>query len=104
MSDIETIVAGIEAKAKLLLEENARLRASEESLRGQLTELQRQMNEINSSIITLKEENRLLKLGEKLTQKGDTTEMKLKINQLIRSIDRSLAIINTAGTETERQP
>lgn len=104
MSDIETIVAGIEAKAKLLLEENVRLRASEESLRGQLTELQRQMNEINSSIITLKEENRLLKLGEKLTQKGDTTEMKLKINQLIRSIDRSLAIINTAGTETERQP
>ena len=104
MPDIETIIADIERKAKRLLDENERLRASEATMARQLTELQEQIKQQNISITTLKEENKLLKLGEKLTQKGDTTELKLKINQLIRSIDKSLAILNTTATETETQP
>ena len=104
MPDIETIIADIERKAKRLLDENERLRASEATMARQLTELQEQIKQQNISITTLKEENKLLKLGEKLTQKGDTTELKRKINQLIRSIDKSLAILNTTATETETQP
>lgn len=104
MLDLETIVTDIERKAMRLLEENERLRAKEASLTGQLEELQEQVKQQNTTIITLKEENKLLKLGEKLTQKGDTTELKLRINQLIRSIDKSLAMINETGTEAAAQP
>lgn len=104
MADIETIVADIERKATRLLEENGRLRVREASLAGQLKELQEQIKQQNTTITTLKEENKLLKLGEKLTQKGDTTELKLRINQLIRSIDKSLAMIGATGTEAIAQP
>ena len=104
MADIETIVADIERKATRLLEENGRLRVREASLAGQLKELQEQIKQQNTTITTLKEENKLLKLGEKLTQKGDTTELKLRINQLIRSIDKSLAMIDATGTEAIAQP
>ena len=47
-----------------------------------------------SSINNLKEQINILKLGNTLAQKGDTVEIKLRINQLIRSIDKSLALIN----------
>jgi predicted nuclease with TOPRIM domain len=104
MSDIETILADIERKATRLLDENGRLRVREEKLTGQLKELQEQIKQQNTTISTLKEENKLLKLGEKLTQRGDTTEMKLRINQLIRSIDKSLAMINETGAEATAQP
>ena len=104
MADIETIVADIERKATRLLEENGRLRVREASLAGQLKELQEQIKQQNTTITTLKEENKLLKLGEKLTQKGDTTDLKLRINQLIRSIDKSLAMIDATGTEAIAQP
>ena len=104
MLDLETIVADIERKATRLLEENGRLRAREASLAGQVQELQEQIHQQNTTITTLKEENKLLKLGEKLTQKGDTTELKLRINQLIRSIDKSLAMIDATGMEANTQP
>ncbi|MBP5541552.1 MAG: hypothetical protein J6X88_07895 [Bacteroidales bacterium] len=104
MLDIETIVADIERKATRLLEENARLRAKEKSLAEELRDLQEQTKQQNTIISNLKEENKLLKLGEKLTQKGDTTELKLRINQLIRNIDKSLAMINETGAEATAQP
>ena len=104
MLDIETIVADIERKATRLLEENARLRAKEKSLAEELRDLQERTRQQNTIISNLKEENKLLKLGEKLTQKGDTTELKLRINQLIRNIDKSLAMINETGAEATAQP
>lgn len=102
MTPLEALVAGIEQKTALLLKENARLRAAEREARQELQALQEQTHKLNETITNLKEENRILKLGEMLTQKGDTTELKLKINQLVRSIDKSLTIINSTGQETEQ--
>ena len=60
----------------------------------QCRKLQEQVNNQNITINNLKEQINILKLGNTLTQKGDSVEIKLKINQLIRSIDKSLALIN----------
>jgi uncharacterized protein (DUF3084 family) len=100
MTNLEALVAGIEKKAALLVEDNARLRAAEQEMRLRLQTLQEQTRQLNETITNLKEENRKLKLGEMLARKGDSTELKLKINQLVRSIDKSLAIINSSGQET----
>ena len=67
---------------------------------GELQALREQVKEQNEIINNLKEENTLVKLGDMLTRKGDSTEIKLTINQLIRSIDKSLAIINPAKENT----
>ena len=94
MFDFETTVAEIEWKVRKLLEENGRLRTEVEESAERCRVLQEQVNNQNITINNLKEQNNILKLGNTLTQKGDTVEIRLKINQLIRSIDKSLALIN----------
>ena len=94
MLDFETTVAEIEWKVRKMIEENDRLRAGEADLTEQCRKLQEQVNNQNITINNLKEQINILKLGNTLTQKGDSVENKLKINQLIRSIDKSLALIN----------
>ncbi len=94
MFDFETTVAEIEWKVRKLLEENGRLRTEVEESAERCRVLQEQVNNQNITINNLKEQNNILKLGNTLAQKGDTVEIKLRINQLIRSIDKSLALIN----------
>lgn len=94
MQDYETTVAEIEWKVRKLIEENNRLRAVEAELKQQCRELQWQIDDKNIVINNLNEENRIIKLGNALTNKGDSAEIKLKINQLIRNIDKTLLLIN----------
>ena len=94
MFDFETTVAEIELKVRKLKKENELLRAEMKKTNGQCQELQRQNEQLNILINNLKEQNNNLKLGNTLTQKGDSVEIRLKINQLIRSIDKSLELIN----------
>ena len=94
MFDFETTVAEIELKVRKLMKENELLRAEMEKTNGQCQELQEQNEQHNILINNLKEQNNNLKLGNTLTQKGDSVEIRLKINQLIRSIDKSLELIN----------
>ncbi|MBR1835509.1 MAG: hypothetical protein IJ785_08435 [Bacteroidales bacterium] len=94
MFDFEAAVVEIERKVRKLIGENQRLRVEAEKANEQCRQLQEQVDKQNIVINNLKEENNNLKLGNTLTQKGDSVEIKLKINQLIRSIDKSLALIN----------
>lgn len=94
MYDLETTVAEIECKIRRLIEENNRLRAVEAELTAQCQQLQEQIDNDNIVINNLKEQQTILKLGNALTQKDDSAEIKLKINQLIRNIDKALLLIN----------
>ena len=94
MFDFEAAVVEIERKVRRLIGENQRLRVEAEKANEQCRQLQEQVDKQNIVINHLKEQNNNLKLGNTLTQKGDSVEIRLKINQLIRSIDKSLALIN----------
>ncbi|MCQ2296422.1 MAG: hypothetical protein MJZ45_03370 [Bacteroidales bacterium] len=94
MLDIENTVAAIEDKVRQVMAENDRLRLMEANLAARCGKLQEQVNNQNITINNLKEQNKILKLGNTLTQKGDSVELKLKINQLVRSIDHALASID----------
>lgn len=94
MYDFETTVVEIECKVRRLIEENNRLRTVEAELTERCQQLQRQIENDNIVINNLKEQQTILKLGNALTQKGDSAEIKLKINQLIRNIDKALLLIN----------
>ena len=87
MFDFEAAVVEIERKVRRLIGENQRLRVEAEKANEQCRQLQEQVDKQNIVINNLN-------LGNTLTQKGDSVEIKLKINQLIRSIDKSLALIN----------
>ena len=95
MFDFETSITGIEFKVRQLADEVARLRTLVSEKEDQCRELKEAINNKEIIINNLKEENKLIKLGNKLTENGDCSEIKLKINQMIRTIDRSLEIMKT---------
>ena len=76
-----------------MVRENARLRGKIGDLDRKREEMRKAIKDKDILINNLTEQNKILKLGNALTQKGDSTEIKLKINQLIRDIDKSLSLM-----------
>ncbi len=99
MFDFETSVTGIEFKVRQLADEVNRLRTLVSKKEDECRELKEAINDNEILINNLKEENKLIKLGNKLTEKGDCSEIKYKINQMIRTIDRSLEIMKSNGND-----
>lgn len=93
MFDFETALSGIDYKVRRLIDQNnelkaeiARLTEANEALRETIKNQEETINQKN-------QETNILKLRNTLVQKGDSAEIKLKINQLIRSIDKSLSLL-----------
>ncbi len=99
MFDFETSVTGIEFKVRQLADEVNRLRTLVSKKEDECRELKEAINDKEKIINNLKEENKLIKLGNKLTEKGDCSEIKLKINQMIRTIDKNLEILKVEKVE-----
>lgn len=94
MSDLETTVAAIEVKVRRLVNANSGLSAKVKELQCKCDELQKALDNQHNINNNLEEKNKLLILGNSLANKNDATEVKLKINQLIRSIDKSLLLLS----------
>lgn len=94
MTNLETTLTGIDYKIRQLIEQNIQLREQVASLTERNEKQSETIETQNILINNLKEQIKVLKLGNTLTQKGDSTEIKLKINQLIRTIDKSLELLN----------
>lgn len=93
MFDFETIVSGIEFKVRQLADEVHRLRSLVEQRDDRIWELEEALKKSEITINNLKQENKLVKLGNRLTEGNDSAELKLTINQMIRTIDKSLEIM-----------
>ena len=93
MLDFETKISGIEYKIRQLIE-------SKKALEKQLSESEQRNRELESQIYNnnliikqLEEQNKILNLGNTLSDKGNTTEIKIKINRLIQEIDKSIELL-----------
>ena len=95
MFDFETSVSGIEFKVRQLADEVMRLRTAVERGEDRCRELEETLKNKETEINNLKEQNKFIKLGNRLTEGNDSAELKLKINQMIRTIDRSLEIMRS---------
>lgn len=93
MFDYETTLSSIDYKVRQLVDENNRLKETALSLTEKNEELTDVINDQKKIIEQLKEENQITKLRNTLVEKGDSAEIKLKINQLIRNIDKSLSLL-----------
>jgi hypothetical protein len=93
MFDFETTVSGIEFKVRQLADEVHRLRSLVEQRDDRIWELEEALKKSEITINNLKQENKLVKLGNRLTEGNDSAELKLTINQMIRTIDKSLEIM-----------
>lgn len=94
MTNLENTLTGIDYKIRQIIAENIELRKKVALMTEQIEKQKETIETQNITNNSLQEQIKVLKLGNTLTQKGDSTEIKLKINQLIRNIDKSLELLN----------
>jgi vacuolar-type H+-ATPase subunit C/Vma6 len=93
--DISLVVSSLQSKVEKLIlkhrkasEETKQLKEDNEFLRKAL-----QMQKVDFS--KLEEKTKVLKLAKSISGiEGKNTEVKLKINELVREIDRCIALVN----------
>ena len=94
MSDFDAVITDIHSKVRMLQEERNSLRAELERQRQHCHELQEALEQQNITITNLKEQNQSINVGNTLVMKGDSTEIKHKIAQMIQTIDEALALLS----------
>lgn len=83
-------------KVKLLAEKYQQQVEINKKLEIQVAELNKKLAEQNEVIKDLEERNKILKLAKSLNGNTDEniTGIKLKINELVKEIDRCVALLN----------
>lgn len=95
MSDISTVLSGIKTKVEKLGNENESLRSTIKLMESEKADLLAKIEAQERGIEELKEAERALRIARSV---GDTDEkssdIKVKINGLVREIDKCIALLN----------
>jgi hypothetical protein len=95
MKDVGTLVSGIEYKFGKLIEQHHLQRADNKRFITEIHELKQIVNEQKNTIRQLEDTIRIIKIAKTLETKEGNVEAKLKINELVREIDRCIGLLNT---------
>lgn len=94
MSDLEVLVSGIDYKVRKLTGMMERLEAEKSQLLKEQASLQEVIRQQHLAIEELEEKMLKMSMARSLTSRTEAGEVKQKINQMVREIDRCLALLN----------
>lgn len=97
MSNYASRLIVIHKQVKELLEENARLKNDKNDLNSVNLALKKELEDKNKAIEDLTQKIQTLKLAKSISgdeKPQETTELKRKINDYIKEIDRCIALLN----------
>ncbi len=90
------IVDSLQSKVEKLIIQHKKAKEDVSQLKEENSFLQGKLSDSKAQIKGLIEQNKLLRLAKSLSGKeGKATEIKLKINELIREIDKCIAQVNS---------
>ncbi len=95
MKDVATLVSGIDYKIRKLIEHHDSLRSDNSRFISEISELKQENNDQKRKIKQLEENIKILKLAKTLENKEGNVEAKLKINELVREIDKCIGLLNS---------
>ena len=95
MKDVATLVSGIEYKFGKLMEQHLIQRAENKRCINEIQELKQILGEQKQTIRQLEDKIKILKIAKTLETKEGNVEAKLKINELVREIDKCIGLLNT---------
>ncbi len=95
MGDIATLVSGIEYRVRKLIAQNQSLHTACEQFKNENQLLIQTIDKQKEIIKTTEDRINLLKLAKTLETKEGNVEAKLKINELVREIDKCIGLLNT---------
>lgn len=101
MDETQKLISKIDYKVRQLLEDKSGLESQNKELLAQIEQKDKVALEQQEIINNLKQQIKVLKLGEAIKSNSDKTEVKLKINDLVRKIDRCISEITSMETKTE---
>ncbi|HNX07884.1 MAG TPA: hypothetical protein PLB59_06905 [Bacteroidales bacterium] len=93
MEDFSALVSGIEFKTHQLIKRLKELTKDNVELKKQLAVLTREEEENKAKIKYLEDKNKILRIA-KTIEGDDKTKAKLRINELLREVDRCIAQLN----------
>lgn len=94
MSDLKSISASLENKIEKLVDLHHRAKKELSALQNHNTNLTQTISQQKQSIKELEERSKVLKLSKSISTNENTTELKLKINELIREVNKCIALLN----------
>ena len=94
MGDLNTLLLGVEYKLKKLLEKYERCKKENHQLKNEIEEIRRINLDKNQSINKLKDELQKVKLAKSIDSEEGSSDAKLKINELVREIDKCIGLLN----------
>ena len=94
MKQAKDLVSRINEQVLELLGRHQSLKSERNDLKNQNAELSRSTEELKTEIEELKEQIVKLKISKSLTDKKDSTEVKAKVDDLLREIDKCVGLLN----------
>ena len=94
MNDANELISGIEYKVRKLVNLQKENRSENELLLNQNTELKKNIEEQKKIINQLKEEFNKIRLAKSLESMKGSNDAKLKINELVREIDKCIELLS----------
>ncbi len=94
MSDVDKLVLQINDKIKKLINVKQTLLIENENLVKKQEELLQQVESKNKIIEELKNKNSNLSIADKVKQLEGNSDVKLKIDEMVREIDKCIELLN----------
>ena len=95
MRATQTLLSDIKQGLNKLIEKNSQLIEDQKKLEVHIADLQEQLTDAQEKILRLEEQNRQLRTAKAVTGENESSdEAKAKINELVREIDKCLALLN----------
>lgn len=94
MNDADELISGIEYKVRKLVNLQKEYKSENELLLNQNTEFKNNIEEQKGIINQLKEEFNKIKLAKSLESMKGSNDAKLKINELVREIDKCIEFLS----------
>lgn len=91
---MKDLIVDIQLKLDLLVQDRDDLQSKVEAMKVENEKLKAEIAERDRSIEALKEKNKTQTIAKSLEDSADRTSAKLKINELVREIDKCVALIN----------
>ncbi|MDD2345550.1 MAG: hypothetical protein PHY85_05335 [Bacteroidales bacterium] len=92
--DIANVIDGIEHKVHSLCLINKKIKHENEHLRNQIVELKTDIETTKEQLNELENKIKIIKLSKSIENKRELTDTKLKINELVREIDKCIQMLN----------
>lgn len=95
MSEVAELISRIRSKAESVMEDRDRVKAENATLKVNVTELRSKIDQQQQIIEEMNRKMDVLKMAKSLAGEGEENrEVKLKINELVREIDKCMALLN----------